>query len=132
MHHVWFERGTLALLEKGMAFMQPSIQRQKRYIFIFRNHKTPFRPLMDNFFGAHVSHLFKCYLFTRFESCLSNFYYRCILLNSVAASFHLPLHACNRSPNERRLSIDSRAYVSSQYARWPIRTPPPTCANQDT
>ncbi len=26
---------------------------------------------------------------------------------------------------------DSHAYVISQHARWPIRTPRPTCANQD-
>ncbi len=29
------------------------------------------------------------------------------------------------------LSIDSHAYVISQHARWPTRTPRPTCANQD-
>ncbi len=31
----------------------------------------------------------------------------------------------------RGLSIDSRAYVISQLARRPIRTPRPTCANQN-
>ncbi len=31
----------------------------------------------------------------------------------------------------RGISIDSRAYVISQHACWPIRTPSPTCANQD-
>ncbi len=35
----------------------------------------------------------------------------------------MSLHACNRSLFARGLSIDSRAYVSSQYARWPVRTP---------
>ncbi len=44
-------------------------------------------------------------------------------LESVAASCHLPLHACNRSLFARGLSIDSRAHVISQHARWPIRTP---------
>ncbi len=43
----------------------------------------------------------------------------------LAAKCELPLvHA-------RVLSIDSRAYVISQHARWPIRTPRITCANQD-
>ncbi len=46
-------------------------------------------------------------------------------------SCHLCLHACNRSLFARGLSIDSRACVISQHARWPIRTPCPTCANQD-
>ncbi len=51
--------------------------------------------------------------------------------DSVAASCHLSLHAFNRSLFARGLSINSRAYVISQRARWPIRTPLPTCANQD-
>ncbi len=50
---------------------------------------------------------------------------------SLHCSCHLRLHACNRSLFARGLSIDSRAYVISQHARWPIRTPLPTCANQD-
>ncbi len=50
---------------------------------------------------------------------------------SVAANCHLSLHACNRLLFARRLSIDSRAYAISQHARWPIRTPCPTCTNQD-
>ncbi len=45
----------------------------------------------------------------------------------AAASCHLSLHACNRSLFARGLSIDPRAYVISQHARWPIRTPRPTC-----
>ncbi len=49
----------------------------------------------------------------------------------VAAGCHLFLHACNRSLFEHGLSIDSRANVISQHARWPIRAPLPTCANQD-
>ncbi len=49
----------------------------------------------------------------------------------VAASCHLPLHTSNRSLFVWGLSIDSLAYVTSQHARWPIRTPRPTCANQD-
>ncbi len=48
-----------------------------------------------------------------------------------AARCHLSLHACNRSLFARGPSIDSRAYVISQHVRWPIRTPPPTCVNQD-
>ncbi len=50
----------------------------------------------------------------------------------VAASCHLSLRVCNRSLFARRLSIDSRAYVISQHACWPIRTPHPISANQDT
>ncbi len=50
---------------------------------------------------------------------------------AVAASGHLSLQACKRSLFPRRLSIDSRAYVISQHAHWPIRTPRSTCANQD-
>ncbi len=50
----------------------------------------------------------------------------------VAGSCHLFLHACNRSLFARGLLIDSRAYVISQHVRWPIRTPRPTCVNQDT
>ncbi len=46
-------------------------------------------------------------------------------------SCHLCLYACNRSLLARGLSIDSRAYVISQHARWPVRAPLPTCANQD-
>ncbi len=41
------------------------------------------------------------------------------------------MRASYRSLITRRLSIDSRAYVISQHARWPIRYPRPTCANQD-
>ncbi len=52
-------------------------------------------------------------------------------LESVAVSCHLSLHACNRSLFASGLSIDSCVYVISQHARWPIRTPRPTCANQD-
>ncbi len=48
-----------------------------------------------------------------------------------SCSCHLFLHACNRSVFARELSIDSRAYVISQHARWPIRAALPTCANQD-
>ncbi len=44
-------------------------------------------------------------------------------MGPVAASCHLSLHACNWSLFARRLSIDSRAYVISQHAHWPIRTP---------
>ncbi len=46
-------------------------------------------------------------------------------------SCQLCLYARNRALFARRLSIDSRAYVISQHARWPIRTPSPTCANKD-
>ncbi len=49
----------------------------------------------------------------------------------VAANCHLCLHACNRSLFALALSIDSRAYVTSQHVRWPIRVPLPICANQD-
>ncbi len=49
----------------------------------------------------------------------------------VATSCHLCLHACDRSLFARGLSIDSRAYVISQHACWPIRAPRPTCANLD-
>ncbi len=49
----------------------------------------------------------------------------------VVASCHLSLRTYSRSLFARGLSIDSRAYVISQHARWPIRTPLPTCANQD-
>ncbi len=49
----------------------------------------------------------------------------------VVGSCHLSLHACNQSLFALGLSIDSRAYVVSQHALWPIRTVPPTCANQD-
>ncbi len=49
----------------------------------------------------------------------------------VAPSCHLPLHVCNRSLFGSGISINSHAYVISQHARWPTRTPPPTCANQD-
>ncbi len=50
---------------------------------------------------------------------------------SVAGSYHLSLHACSKSLFARGLSIDSRVYVISQHVRWPIRTPQPTCTNQD-
>ncbi len=50
---------------------------------------------------------------------------------SVAACCYLSLHACNRSLFACGLSIDSRAYVINQHARWPIRTPHPICAKQD-
>ncbi len=43
----------------------------------------------------------------------------------VATEFKLPLAPA------RVLSIASRAYVKSLHALWPIRTPRPTCANQD-
>ncbi len=46
-------------------------------------------------------------------------------------SCHLCLHLCNRSLFVCGLSLDSGTYVISQNVRWPIRTPPPTCANQD-
>ncbi len=49
----------------------------------------------------------------------------------VLASHHLLLHACSRSLFARELSIDSRAYVINQHTRWPIRTVPRNCANQD-
>ncbi len=52
-------------------------------------------------------------------------------LSGVAARCHLSLHACNRSLFSRGLSIDFRAYVISQQACWPIRTPRPICGNQD-
>ncbi len=42
---------------------------------------------------------------------------------AVAASCHLSLHACNRLLFARWLSIESRAYVISQHACRPIRTP---------
>ncbi len=51
---------------------------------------------------------------------------------AVAASCHLSVHTCNRSLFARGLSIDSRDYIISQKARWPISTPRPTCANQAT
>ncbi len=35
----------------------------------------------------------------------------------------LSLHACNPSFHARGISIDSRAYVISLQAPWPIRTP---------
>ncbi len=41
----------------------------------------------------------------------------------VAARCKSSLHACHRLLFERGLSIDSRAYVINQHARWPIRTP---------
>ncbi len=41
------------------------------------------------------------------------------------------MHACNLPLLARGLSIDSHAHVIRQHARWPIRTPHPTCANQD-
>ncbi len=40
-------------------------------------------------------------------------------------------HAWNRSLLARGLSIDCRAHVISLHVRWSIRTPRPTCANQD-
>ncbi len=49
--------------------------------------------------------------------------------DEVSCSCHLCLHACNQSLFARGLSIDFPAYVISQHAHWPIRTPPPTCAN---
>ncbi len=49
----------------------------------------------------------------------------------VSASCCLSLQACNQSLLTRALSIDSRAYVISLHACWPIRTPSPACANQD-
>ncbi len=49
----------------------------------------------------------------------------------VAASCRLSLHACNRSLLARGTSIDSHAYVISLHARWPIRAPSLTCADQD-
>ncbi len=52
-------------------------------------------------------------------------------LEQLSTSCRLSLHACNRSLFARGLSLDCRAYVISQYARWPIRTPRYTCANQD-
>ncbi len=50
---------------------------------------------------------------------------------TVAASCHFSLYACSRSLFASGLSIDSRAYVISQHAHWPIRTRCPTCPNQD-
>ncbi len=49
---------------------------------------------------------------------------------TVAASCHLSLHACKRLFFACGVSTDARACVISQRARWPIRTPRPTCANQ--
>ncbi len=46
-------------------------------------------------------------------------------------SCRLCLHACNRSLFARGLSIDSHAYVISQHARRPIRTPSPTCKREN-
>ncbi len=54
-----------------------------------------------------------------------------ICCSYVAASCRLSTHAYSRSLFVRRLSIDSRAYIISQHAPWPIRTPHSTCANQD-
>ncbi len=59
------------------------------------------------------------------------FFESSFLATSVATSCRLSLHAYNRSIFAREIAIDSRAYVISQHSRWLIRTPRPTCANQD-
>ncbi len=56
---------------------------------------------------------------------------RFVKITFRSCSCRLCLHACNRSLFARGLLIDSHAYVISQHVHWPIRTPLPTCANQD-
>ncbi len=65
----------------------------------------------------------------KINKVLSAIFFFLIWHEDEAASRHLFLF--NRSLFARRLSIDSRASVISQHARWPIRTPRPICANQD-
>ncbi len=57
--------------------------------------------------------------------------YLSIACSSPSESSHLSLHACYRSLSARGPLIDSRDCVNSLRALWSIRTPRPSCANQD-
>ncbi len=57
--------------------------------------------------------------------------YHCIACSSPNESSHLSLHASYRSLPARGPLIDSRDCVNSLHVHWPIKTPRPSCANQD-
>ncbi len=57
--------------------------------------------------------------------------YHSIACSSPSESSHLYLHACYRSLPARGPLIDSCDCVTSLHVHWPIKTPRPSCANQD-